>query len=159
MKQRLALAVFAATLCLSATSHAEGVPFGEGFGGWTFDQEDEKGGLVNCRAHYDGSGSGHFIIAMRTNDVGYVSISTPKGLKGQDTEARLIYGSDDVGVDAKVYGPRLVFSPMNDMFLSTLMAEGNFGWEAFGRSGVVDVGSDMVGEALARLAMCVEENK
>lgn len=76
------MTVFAATLCLSMTSQAKEKPFGEDFGGWKFTQEEEKSGLVNCRAHYDESGSGHFIIATRTNDVGYVSIDTPKGMNG-----------------------------------------------------------------------------
>lgn len=161
MKQRLAMAVFTATLCLSATGQAKEIPFGEDFGGWKFTQEEDHG-FVNCRAHYDNSGSGHFIMAMRTNGDGYVSINTPKGLSGTYPDGKLIFGSGEMDVEAKVYGPRLLFTHMTEQDLSDLMGdEGRFTWVIPSRnlSGKVDVGGDIVGEALARVSVCVEENK
>lgn len=158
MKQRLAFAVFAATLCLSGTSQANKL-FAE-VGAWQVSQDKEQDGLTACRAHYDApSGSGHFIMAVRTNDVGYVSIDTPKGLTGEDTDALLSFGSSHMSVTATVYGKRLVFGEMGIDDINNLMSEGNFKWEAFDRSGTVDVGSDMVGEAVAGLERCVEESK
>lgn len=161
MKQGLAIAVFAAISCLSITSQAKETSFGKAFGGWTFTQEKENDGLVNCRAHYDGSGSGHFIIATRTNDVGYVSIDTPKRLTGTYSDGLLTSGFNQRGVQATVFGKRLVFGTMSESELSDLMGEGYFKWEIPSRklSGEVDVGTEMIGEVLARLSMCVAENK
>ncbi|HAH10976.1 MAG TPA: hypothetical protein DCL54_14820 [Alphaproteobacteria bacterium] len=139
---------------------AADVPFGKGFGGWTFTQTAERDGIINCRAHKK-TGDQHYIIAYRTNqdNAGYFSMSAKGIKKGKYPSQMTFSGGVIIDVTAVVDDGIRIWAALGDPDLEKVAQEGGFVFH-IGRLGAteVDLGA-RTGDAYNRVIECVNSNR
>jgi hypothetical protein len=133
-------------------------PFGPNIGGWTFTQDAEPDGLVNCRGHLK-QGKVLHIMAMRTNGEAYVSLNAGR-VKGTYPDSWLQLANDALPVLAKTYGDRLVFAPLSEEQLVMIGEQGGYTWQVADKAdstGSVNLGPLAI-DAANRIIECVGAN-
>lgn len=156
---RAAALALAALTCGHSAAAAKQEPYGPNIGGWFFTSELEKPGMVNCRAHLKAGGN-LLIVAMRTNDEAYVSVSAGK-IKGAFPNSWLQLANDALPVLAKTYGDRLVFAPLNADQLRMIGEQGGYTWALADKAdttATVDLGPKAAA-AVNRVLECVQSNQ
>lgn len=152
-------AILLSGFAVSAATAAD-VPFGRGFGGWTFTQTAERDGITNCRAHKK-TRDQHYIIAYRTHEdnAGYFSMSA-KGIKKGKYPSQITFsGGVIIDVTAEVSDGIRIWAPLGDPDLEKVAAEGGFVFH-IGRLGATEVDlGPQTGNAYKRLIECVDANR
>ena len=153
------VALFLSAFALPAL--AVETPFGKGFGGWKFTQENLGRGVTNCRAHKPSPDQDqYYIIGYRTNEdnAGYFSM-TAKGIKGKYPSSQMTFsGGVMIDVTAEADGKRL-WVLLGDPDLEKVAQEGGFVLNV-GDLGAIEVNmGPRTGEAYQQAIKCVEANR
>ncbi len=156
--RRLVGAGVAALMMTGAASAAE-EPYGQGFDGWKFTQQDvESGSAINCRAI-----QGVHLMSISTNGKTYVSTSSNGLAKGRDEEANINIGGDNelVQTISGGQGGRLVFSGVDQYLLDLIVKARGYTWTTTlggkQKSGTVKFNGSTA-KAYKRLKECVKAN-
>lgn len=151
---RVLLAGFAATVA-GAPAFAGVEPFGMGFDGWKFTQEDSKHGIL-CRAVF-----GPHIIARFTDARMYVSMPAGKVVAGSYPETYFEIAGESEPVSARSDGKRF-WLESDEGFLNKLASANGYRWRAGPVKGQFLEGhvtfNKSTGRALNELRACSRAN-
>lgn len=154
MGSKLYLAAFIAAL--SATPALAGEePFGMGFDGWRFTQEDTSQGIL-CRAYFSTN-----VIARYTHGGMYLSMPAGSVPKGNYPESYLEIGGASEPVEAKSNGTRFWLNS-DEGFLNKLAGARGYKWRTGPIKGKFVEGrvafNASTGRALKELRACTTAN-
>ncbi|MYZ46473.1 hypothetical protein [Propylenella binzhouense] len=148
-----------AALLMAGAAHAGEEPYGQGFDGWRFTQQDVKGGAINCRAIFQNL----HLMSISTNGNTYVSTSSNGLAKGHEEEGNINIGGDNelVQIYSGGQGGRLVISGVDRYLMEKIVKNRGYTWTAsFGgkqKTGTVKF-NNSTAKAYKRLNECVAAN-